>query len=74
MSWKSDKKSIDEKLQNSLYLDDLNLYSIVTDYMRPQYLGSGSYDGTIKIWDLETGKLLKTLEGHTDGVSSLVLI
>jgi F-box/WD-40 domain protein MET30 len=34
-------------------------------------LASGSYDGTIKIWDLETGKCLRTLVGHTSGIRCL---
>ena len=28
-------------------------------------LASGSGDGTIKIWDTESGSCLQTLEGHT---------
>ena len=27
---------------------------------------SGSYDGTLKVWDLEQGALLVDLEGHGD--------
>ncbi|KAL5716843.1 hypothetical protein ACHQM5_009959 [Ranunculus cassubicifolius] len=34
-------------------------------------LYSGSMDNTIKIWDLETGKCLQTLTGHTSAVTSL---
>ena len=30
-------------------------------------------DNTIKVWDLNTGKLLSTLEGHTRGVSSVAI-
>ena len=29
---------------------------------------SGSKDGRIKIWNVEEGKCLKTLEGHTSAV------
>jgi WD40 repeat protein len=29
-------------------------------------LATGSIDGTVKLWDVETGKLLATLEGRTD--------
>ena len=34
-------------------------------------LATGSYDATIKIWDIETGKEIRTLRGHTCGVRSL---
>jgi WD40 repeat protein len=31
---------------------------------------SGSYDKTIRLWDVATGAALQTLEGHSDGVTS----
>ncbi|RPB22262.1 WD40 repeat-like protein [Terfezia boudieri ATCC MYA-4762] len=34
-------------------------------------LVTGSYDTTIKIWDIETGKEIRTLTGHTLGVRAL---
>src|SRR5947199_5765340 len=34
-------------------------------------LATGSYDNTIRIWDLETLKPLKVLTGHTGGVTAL---
>ena len=33
---------------------------------------SGSSDGTIQLWDVETGKQLSTLKGHTEMVDTLV--
>ncbi len=36
-----------------------------------QILASGSKDKTIKLWDVKTGKELRTLSGHGDGVSSV---
>ncbi|GMG19495.1 unnamed protein product [[Candida] boidinii] len=33
---------------------------------------TGSYDGTVKIWNCITGDLIRTLEGHTKGVKALV--
>ncbi|EMD34520.1 hypothetical protein CERSUDRAFT_55151 [Gelatoporia subvermispora B] len=33
-----------------------------------QVLISGSLDNTIKLWDIETGKVVKTLFGHIEGV------
>ena len=34
-------------------------------------LATGSYDATIKIWDLDTGEEIRTLRGHTMGVRCL---
>ena len=34
-------------------------------------LATGSYDSTIKIWDLESGEEARTLTGHTQGVRTL---
>ncbi len=31
-------------------------------------LASGSNDRTIKLWDIQTGQLLRTLTGHTSGI------
>ncbi|HEY9878838.1 MAG TPA: serine/threonine-protein kinase [Leptolyngbyaceae cyanobacterium] len=36
-------------------------------------LVSGSLDDTLKIWNLQTGQLLYTLEGHARGVNDLVI-
>ena len=33
---------------------------------------TGSFDGTAKIWDTNSGTLQLTLQGHADGVSSAV--
>ena len=34
-------------------------------------LATGSYDATIKIWDIETGRELRTLRGHESGIRCL---
>ncbi|KAF4511514.1 hypothetical protein G6O67_003302 [Ophiocordyceps sinensis] len=34
-------------------------------------LATGSYDMTIKIWDIETGEVMRTLRGHTGTVRTL---
>ena len=34
-------------------------------------LATGSYDSTVKIWDIETGELIRTLVGHAGGVRCL---
>ena len=38
-----------------------------------QTLASGSYDNTIKVWNLSTGKRVDTLTGHRDGVESIAI-
>jgi WD40 repeat protein len=34
---------------------------------------SASRDRTLKVWDLETGSVLRTLEGHSDSVSGVAV-
>ena len=34
---------------------------------------SGSWDKTVKVWNVETGELLDTLEGHSDMVTSVAM-
>jgi len=36
-------------------------------------LASGSYDKTVKLWNLKTGKLIKTLSGHKEAVTSVAI-
>ncbi|EAZ90862.1 nSTAND1 domain-containing NTPase [Crocosphaera chwakensis] len=36
-----------------------------------QILASGGGDGTIKLWNLETGELIRTLKGQNDTISSI---
>ena len=38
------------------------------------YLASAAADQTVKLWDSFTGKLLRTFEGHTGSVNSLVFL
>lgn len=44
---------------------------IMAVQMLDNILATGSYDKTIKIWDLDTGKELKTLSGHMAGIRCL---
>lgn len=34
-------------------------------------LMTGSYDATVKIWDIKTGKEIRTISGHTQGIRCL---
>jgi len=35
---------------------------------------SGSWDNTLKVWDLESGQYLKTFKGHTSSVYSIAIV
>jgi WD40 repeat protein len=37
-----------------------------------KYVVSGSWDKTVRVWEVATGKLIRMLEGHTDVVKSVV--
>ncbi|KAJ5026028.1 sulfur metabolite repression control protein-like protein SconB [Bipolaris maydis] len=36
-----------------------------------EVLITGSYDATVKVWDLKTGQVIRTLTGHSQGIRSL---
>lgn len=38
------------------------------------YLVSGSWDKTVKIWELSTGKIIRTINGHEELVDKIVII
>ncbi|CAI4958541.1 ATV_HP_G0022720.mRNA.1.CDS.1 [Saccharomyces cerevisiae] len=44
---------------------------VLTLQFNYRLLFTGSYDSTIGIWDLFTGKLIRRLSGHADGVKTL---
>ena len=40
-------------------------------YINERNIASGSFDNTVKIWDLETGEKLHTLKGHSNTINTL---
>jgi WD40 repeat protein len=38
-----------------------------------QTLVSGSYDHTVKVWNLKNGQIITTLDGHKDGVNDVAI-
>lgn len=44
---------------------------IMALHIYDNYLATGSYDATIKIWNLDTGEEVRTLRGHTMGIRCL---
>jgi len=74
--------AIDEQPSASLPSDRGRLMNVGIKVMRPaitsiafsangQMLAGGLADGTIKLWSVSDGRLLKTLTGHTATVNSL---
>ncbi len=64
-----------EKLEfkrDSYYIDNKTSFKSVA-VIKDGKAVSGSSDGTIKIWDIRSGKLLKTLTGHKYSVSSVAV-
>jgi WD40 repeat protein len=39
-----------------------------------QFAISPSNDGTLKVWDMKTGKMVRTLQGHIGSVSVVVIM
>jgi WD40 repeat protein len=50
--------------------DAVSIVAVTADGRRAV---SSSYDKTLKVWDLETGRVLRTLEGHTIRVEGVAV-
>ncbi|KAG2739015.1 WD40 repeat-like protein [Suillus brevipes Sb2] len=48
-------------------------FRLVTIALSPdgKKIASGSWDGAVKLWNVDTGKVIKTWKGHTDRVNSV---
>ena len=55
-------------MNSAFYEESVNSVSFSPDGSR---IASGSGDNTIKIWNVETGEIIKTLTGHTFFVNSV---
>lgn len=49
----------------------LYLLIIFFSYFQSNLVVSGSFDESVRIWDVRTGKCLKTLPAHSDPVSAV---
>src|SRR4051794_29181789 len=38
-----------------------------------QWLVTGSWEGAVRLWDLSTGKPIRTFEGHADMITAVAL-
>jgi WD40 repeat protein len=60
-----------DKLQDSSWAP--NQEDLVAVSAEGRFIVIAYYDNTAKIWDLETGELLHSLAGHTDGITSVAI-
>lgn len=77
----SDKSVVDEKLAPAgskqgpeifVQLGHADLISSVAFSPGGKYAASGSYDKTIRLWDVGTGREVRVFEGHSNWVKSAV--
>ncbi|ANB12036.1 Met30p [Sugiyamaella lignohabitans] len=66
--YKIERNWRDNRYQLKEYKDTSAVLSLQFD---DQYLMTGTYDGDIKVWDVESGDLIRTLSGHLQAVSGL---
>lgn len=67
---KSKKKKVDGK--GVVLLGHLHyVFSVAWNPRIPHIVASGSYDTTVKIWDIKRARCLMTLSGHTEPVTSV---
>ena len=65
-------KKHDFFLENKITLDDHTAKIVDIDFSEDeQFLASASWDHTIKIWNIKTGKVVKSIEGHKGPVNSV---
>jgi WD40 repeat protein len=57
----------------TLYGHSHGVYLVAFSHNGTQVV-SGSYDGTVKIWDTGSGACLKTLKGHSSGACSVAFL
>ncbi|MGB7417116.1 MAG: WD40 repeat domain-containing protein, partial [Thermosynechococcaceae cyanobacterium] len=53
--------------------DNADLIDSSCDHLGQYLLASGSFDQTVKVWDVRSGQCLETLAGHTNQVRSVAL-
>ena len=69
MSAESTARNLDQQIQlGKTKVLEGHTKLIRSVFIKDNLIISGSYDNTIRIWDINTGNCLKVLEGHTDWI------
>jgi len=58
---------------NSFYIDNQILANTVVISPNGETIVSGSMDGSIRVWDIKTGKLLKIFQGHKKWINTVAI-
>jgi small GTP-binding protein len=66
---KNDKQKL--TLKSSFSLVYSNIFTSVAFSPDGKRIISGSYDKTIRLWDIDKGQCLQVFEGHTDSITSV---
>ena len=76
--WNINSGELIHSLQDTLswtgqngHTDSILSFAMLNDLLT---LASASKDGTVRLWNIEKGSLIKTLEQHNDWVNSLSLL
>ncbi|MBD2692711.1 WD40 repeat domain-containing protein [Anabaena catenula] len=67
------KKKVEDIQPLHILIGHSHIVSSLAISSDAKFLLSGSRDKTIKVWNLETGKLIHTLKSHRDGVYAVAL-
>ena len=66
--WRAARRAAGYRLRG--LAGDTNFVMAVTG-LPEGLVASGSFDNTVRVWDVESGRLVRTLAGHTDFVRAL---
>jgi WD40 repeat protein/GTPase SAR1 family protein len=66
-----DRASLDLFLRGNVLRGANSSIDCLTWHPDSQTLASGSQDGAIRLWNIDSGRLLRTFEGHTAAVTSV---
>ena len=70
---KGKTKGLPSCFQRKLLIGHTDLVSSLSITSDGRHAVSGSWDGTLRVWELKTGRCLRVLKGHSDIVNTVTL-